>query len=355
MEIYKENNPAIETYGVKERFKDIILNETDITFDYVTPYDDIKWTSKWKLLSRNKEITFDNIDVYLDSYFKNCNIYYNSTMCNSLKSLGERFTFLRKNAPSYYQIIEKDFFKISESFFNILPYNIIYNDYPKLFTFNCYLPDLVKSKSVDNISNERFLLSIIPNFLTGYLLGVPVVSMDIPDVKNLDKLINILENKGSVEYFNYIYNRYNQKYIESISFDTETGNGRDEDKIVDLCYNDIKEYNQDDIASIFNNNVIHYFTSKEFKQIIKKQENPYNRQPFPNLAKLIENLKFKNKVRRNLINKGLDVELEGTLLENFEEIKRKISSQDVIHYFPHTESNTDVFYRPLLEILLNTI
>ena len=273
-------------------------------------------------------------------------------MCNSIKSLAERLEFLKKNSPVYFQILDRDVESVTEAFFNCFPYNIVYNHYPKLFTFNCYRPPLSLKESV---SDERWLFSILPGFLSGYLLGIPVISMDIPDNKQLDRIIRLFEEKGKEEYFEYIRDRFNHKYIESISFDTETGNGKDGSKTVDLCYTDIEEYNQDDVAGIFNNNVIHYFTSKELKEIIKKQENPYNRQNFPNLNKLIENLKFKNKVRRNLINKGLDVELEGTLRENFEEIVTKISSQNVIHYFPHTESNTDAFYRPLFEMLLNSL
>lgn len=352
MKTYQVTNKKITLDGFVERFQDLILKDSDLTFDYVSPYDDIRWSSKWKLLSKNKEVTFDNIDVYLDSYFKNSNIYYNSTMCNSIKSLAERLTFLQKNSPVYFDCLKDNIKSVTEAFFNCFPYNIVYNHYPKLFPFDCYRPFLSLGK---DITNERWMLSILPGFLSGYLLGIPVISMDIPDNKQLDKIIKIFEEKGKEKYFEHVKEEFNHGYIKSISFDTETGNGKDGDKIVDLCFNDISEFNQDDVAGVFNNNIIHYFTSKEFKSIIKKQENPYNRQNFPNLNKLIENLKFKNKVRRNLINKGLDVELEGTLLENFEEIVTKISSENVIHYFPHTENNTDVFYRPLFEMLLNSL
>lgn len=352
LQTYQKNNKRITTDGLVERFQDVIIKDSDLTFDYVSPYENIRWSSKWKLLSKNKEITFDNIDVYLDSYFKNFNIYYNSTMCNSIKSLAERLEFLKKNSPIYFDILNKDIESVSGAFFNCFPYNIIYNHYPKLFPFKCYRPPLSLNRF---ISKERWMFSILPGFLSGYLLGIPVISMDIPENKQLSRIIEIFEQKGEEKYFEYIRDRFNHKYIESVSFDTETGNGKDGDKIVDLCFSDIREYNQDDVVGVFNNNVIHYFTSKEFKSIIKNQENPYNRQNFPNLNKLIENLKFKNKVRRNLINKGLDVELEGTLTENFEEIIKKISSENVVHYFPHTENNTDVFYRPLFEMLLNSL
>ena len=196
------------------------------------------------------------------------------------------------------------------------------------------------------------MLSILPDFLSAYLLGFPVITMDIPGSKNLKFFIEKLENLGVEEYFNFIKEKFNKSYINSISFNINTGNLKEEENIVDLCYNDISDFNQDDISCIFNQDVVHYFTSKEFKTIIKKQENPYNRQFFPNIYKILENLKFKNKVKKSLLSRGLDVELDSTLLENFNEIKEKLSSKSVIHYFPYIENDVDNFYRPLLQILL---
>ena len=63
--------------------------------DYSTPYDYIKWSSSWKLVSRNGEIFLPGIDIYLDSYFKNYNLYYNENMINDIKLLGERIVFLK--------------------------------------------------------------------------------------------------------------------------------------------------------------------------------------------------------------------------------------------------------------------
>jgi hypothetical protein len=354
MNLYKKSNKKINIDDFLIRFQNYL--EDNFTYDYGLSYDDIKWTSKWKFLAKNKEITFDNVDVYLDSYFKSWNLYYNSSMANNIKALSERLYFLDKYAKNYLRILENNLEKVTEKMFNMFPYSIVYNDYKKLLFYNVYYPPLLKVEPKKNISDTRWLLSVIPNFLTAYILGFPVISMDIPGEKQLVKYIKFLESNGPEKYFNLINKEFNYNYIKSISFNIETGNGTDEsNNIVDLCYNNICDFNQDDVSCLFNDNVVHYFTAKEFKTLIKKQENPYNRQDFPNLTKVIENLKFKNKVKKNLLSRGVDVELDGTLSENLEEIKSKISSKMVIHYFPHIENNTDSYYRPLLEILLQSI
>lgn len=354
LHLYKRNNPEIDIDKFEEKFKEYNFDEDDFVFDYVSPYEDIKWTSKWKFLAKNKEVTFENIDVYLDSYFKNSNLYYNSSMCNNIKALSERLHFLKRHAPNYFEELREKLPPLTEKLFNIFPYGIVFNDYKPLLKFNCYAPSLLK-EARGPVSDYTWMFSVLPEFLTCYLLGFPVISMDIPGRKKIIEFIKILEEKGDENYFNYIKNKFNTNYIKSISFDVKTGNGTEKDAILDLCYNNITEYNQDDVACLFSENVIHYFTSKEFKTILKKQENPYNRQFFPNISKIIENLKFKNKVKKNLNSRGLDLDLEGTLLENFEEMKQKLASKNIIHYFPHVENNTDNFYRPLLEILLRNL
>ena len=348
LQIYKKNNRFIDLEKFSNKFSEYLIEDNDFIYDYVSPYDDIKWTSKWKFLTKNKEITFENIDIYLDSYFENSNLYYNSSMGNNIKSLSERLEFLEIKAPNYFKILQKNLVKVTEKLFNIFPYNIVYNDYRSLLKYQSYIPKLVN----DNISENKWMLSILPDFLSAYLLGFPVITMDIPGSKNLKFFIEKLENLGVEEYFNFIKEKFNKSYINSISFNINTGNLKEEENIVDLCYNDISDFNQDDISCIFNQDVVHYFTSKEFKTIIKKQENPYNRQFFPNIYKILENLKFKNKVKKSLLSRGLDVELDSTLLENFNEIKEKLSSKSVIHYFPYIENDVDNFYRPLLQILL---
>lgn len=354
LKLYKRNNTSITLDFFDSCFEKYNIKEKDFMFDYVSPYDEIKWTSKWKFLSKNREITFDNIDIYLDSYFKNSNLYYNSSMCNNIKSLKDRLCFLREYAPRYLEILEKKLPKVTEKIFNIFPYGIIYKDYRDLLDFNVYLPSLFKEEDKKTIiTDNKWFFSILPDYLSSYLLGFPVISLDIPGAKDITKLVGKLEHDGEKKYFEYINKEYNVQYIKSISFGIKEGNLTEDGKILDLCYNDICDFNQDDVSCLFNNNVVHYFTSKEFRSILKKQENPYNRQLYPNINKIVDNLKFKNKLKKSLSPRGLDIELDGTMIENFQEIKKKISSNTIVHYFPHIENNTDIFYRPLIEILLN--
>ena len=146
---------------------------------------------------------------------------------------------------------------------------------------------------------------------------------------------------------------YNKKYLNSIEFETEVGNGKDDEESLDLCYVKIKEYNQDDIVSIFNNNILHHFSCREFETILKKEENPYNRDKITNLRKVIDNLKFKKRIKKTLLTKGLDLELNGSMLENYEEVMEKIQDEESKINYSYTHNEIESFYRPLLDIFIN--
>ena len=161
-----------------------------------------------------------------------------------------------------------------------------------------------------------------------------------------------LDSMGETEYFDYISSNFNKKKIESISFKIESGNPIEESEFLDLCYNKIIDYNQDDIVSLLNNNVIHYFSCKEFKTILKKRENPYNRQEFNIFYHILENLKFKNKSKKIFLNRGLSLELNGTMKENFEELRENIS-KNTSFTGENINSELDIFYQPFINMIFN--
>jgi hypothetical protein len=338
------------------KFSNYCINQAfHFYLDYHTPYDYIKWTSSWKLVSKDKEIVLREIDIYLDSYFKNSNLYYNEDMENNLKSLRERLVFLKNYSPSYLQLLKKNLTQLTEKLYNIFPYNRIYQDYKNLI----FLEDEVfKNKLIKdekNISDSKWMFSILPEFLSAYLLGFPVISLDIPGGKILRKYIKTLELcKSPKEYYIWVSNHFNKKYLNSIEFETDVGNGIEDEDSLDLCYTKIKDYNQDDISSVFNNNIIHHFSCKEFETILKKEENPYNRDKITNLGKVIDNLKFKKKIKKLLIMRGLNVNLDGTMLENYEEILEGLQKESSDINYAVTYNEMEQFYRPLIDIFLRS-
>jgi len=336
------------------KFSDYCINQSfNFYLDYHTPYDYIKWTSSWNLISKEKELTLNNIDIYLDSYFKNYNIYYNETMEKDLQVLEERLIFLKNYSPSYLELLKKNLLPLTEKLYNIFPYNRIYQDYKKLLFVDSkvYRNRLIRDEK--EIDDSKWMFSILPVFLTAYLLGFPIITLDIPGERIIKKYIKLITEKGGPEsYFEWFSNNFNKKYLDSIEFETDVGNGIEENDALDLCYTKIKHYNQDDISSVFNNNIMHHFSSKEFETILKKEENPYNRGKITNLGKIIDNLKFKKKVKKQLIIRGLEADLNGTMYENYLDILENLEKEaSSVNYSSH-QNDIEHFYRPLIDVFL---
>ena len=350
LELYKRNRDYFYL-----KFSEFEANKPfHYYIDYSTPYDYIKWSSSWKLVSRNGELFLPGIDIYLDSYFKNYNIYYNENMINDIKLLGERIKFLREYSPAYLEILRKDITNVTEKMYFIFPYNKVYQDYQKILFLD---KDIYRSKFIrtkEEFTPIKWIFSILPSFLSAYLLGFPIISLDIPGERVIKKYIKFMEEKSTPEeYYGWFSEKFNKQYLNSIEFETEIGNGTDDNESVDLCYVKIKEYNQDDIVSIFNNNIMHHFSCKEFETILKKEENPYNRDKVSNLRKIIDNLKFKKRVRKTLMARGLEAELNGTMIENYQEILEKIQDQKSNINYSRVQNDIEQFYRPLLDIFLS--
>jgi len=119
-----------------------------------------------------------------------------------------------------------------------------------------------------------------------------------------------------------------------------------------LCYNKIKHYNQDDVSSVFNNNIMHHFSCKEFETILKKEENPYNRDKITNLGKIIDNLKFKKKIKKHLLMRGLETDLNGTMYENYLDILENLEKENSSVNYSNHQNDIEQFYRPLLDVFL---
>ena len=360
LDTYKLQNIEINEIKFFLKFKDYLkpIEGKSLFLDFTTPYDNIKWTSKWKIIFESKEFYFEGIDIFLDSYVKNKNFTYNITMNKDIELFSKRINYLKNNQFFYFNIISKNIKDITERMFDVFPYSIIVKDYKDLILNSdlVYKPKILRNKNISNITENYFLLSVIPDYLSSYLLGFPVISIDIPSASTLQKYMEKLDNLGEEKYFNYISENFNLLKIKSSTFNIESGNAIESDgTFVDLCYNKIIDYNQDDIVSLLNNNVIHYFSCKEFKTILKKRENPYNRQEFNIFYHILENLKFKNKIKKRFSHRGLQLEINGTMMENFEELKEKIVIEKEVSTERSLISNEiEMLYQPLIEMFFNS-
>ena len=66
-------------------------------------------------------------------------------------------------------------------------------------------------------------------------------------------------------------------------------------------------------------------------------------------------MKFKKKMTKNLLMRGLSLDLNGTMLENFLELEQKILEEHEERDYPVVFQDTDVVYRPLIDIFLNNL
>ena len=352
LNLYKISDVSVKIDPFIGKFSNF-LDEDGIYYDNVTPYDDVKWTSKWKLVTKNKEIIIEDVDVYLDSYFKNSNFYYNKTMFKNIKKTTERLLYLKEKSPNYYRILTTNIKDVTKTMYDTFPLKLVFREYKSLIDID---DRVYKKTSFDHKDESMWLLSIVPKFLSSYILGFPVVSFDIPGDGELGKSIKMISEKGEEHYFDFISKEYNIPNIKSREFNIKTGNPQDENgEVLDLCYCKISDYNQDDVVTLYNNGVVHHFSCREFESILRKQENPYNRQKYPNFVKIIENMKFKKKITKSLLLRGLNLDLNGTMLENFTELKEKISEDHGTRDYPIVFHDTDVVYRPLIDMFLNSL
>ena len=326
------------------------LNKKILILDHNYPYDDNVWTPYWKLSIDGKTIILEDINIYLDIYLIFNNIKFNFYMKNIINILTRRIKRIKKSL--YYQTIKNKINKFTEKIFNIFPYSIIYKDYRGLLLEeeSVYRSELMKKINIKSVSDEAWLLSILPRYLIAYLLGFPVISADVPSYNNIMNYLETINQEGYQKYINLIRER-NRNKIKNLAFDIDCANHIDEDgDATDLIFNKVVDYNMDDFILIFNNDIYHLFTAPEFKNLIKKEENPYNRGKMPLISSILDNIRFKKKLIRNLNNRYLEVDFNQTLLENFDELRQKIQAETV----EKKENKNLIIPNPILDLIFRS-
>lgn len=329
------------------------FEKKNIIIDYVSPFEGNSWTSSWKLIYENKEFKLKNIDVYIDTYFYNQNLYYNNNMSENLQVLEKRLLYIQKHAPLYYQeVIQKKIKSLTQKLYNIFPLKLIYKQYTNLLSIDkeVYFPELY---SVCEKNDTSWFFSILPIYLTGYILGFPIVSSDVPSCKNIKKYIEDFNECGADKYFEKI-SQINKKKIELTVFNIPCGNNVENEEIMDLTLTKVVDYNMDDIMIFFNVGVYHVFTPPEFPNLVKKESNPYNRRPIPVFNNILENMRFRKKVTRNLNNRGVSIKLNSTMKENYQMLLDSLNSPNDDVYQEEDNNGMDIFNSSFINFLINS-
>lgn len=298
------------------------IEKNTIIFDHFSPFEENIWTSSWKIFFGEKNKILKHVDTYLDNIFVYNNIKFSGAMQNEIKILNKRIQYLKDNTIEYYHIYIKDCVEVlTERIFNTFPLQIVYNDYLDLIKKNkeVYKPDIFKYIKIEDVNENNWIFIILPDFLIAYLLGYPVISSDVPSIKNMSTRI---KNFNPETYFQDIAVNINQKLLKLISHDIPFGNGIDDDEnITDVLYERVIDYNYDDTFMIFDNGTTFVFTCPEYKRLRTNEKNPYNSTQLSRIQPMIINQKTKNKFIRYLYNRGLKVELISTMYNNFVELK----------------------------------
>mgnify|MGYP003645642864 CR=1 FL=1 len=327
--IFNENNNIKYLKEIfDQKFAYILTDYKDllIMHDYILPYEKNQWSPSWCVTFEDKTEIIPNIDIFTDYYFLFHNIRFNHYMKKDISMLNKRLNFIEKKAPEYFEkfIVEK-LTPLSKNIFFSYPYKLIYENYLDLAKNykQIYIPDVLKYLELDKINGDIWLLSILPKYLTAYLLGFPIISSDVPNEKNISKIIEKILSSDINEYWQEIYHN-NSQIIKLKSMNVECGNNKEGEKIIDLTYTPVEEYNSDDTFLLFNEGVYCVFAYPEFEDLVANERNPYNRNTIPVFASILSAIKFKKKVRRQLNGRYLDINLNTTMEDNFKMIKENL-------------------------------
>jgi hypothetical protein len=306
------------------------VGKNTIIFDHFSPFEENIWTSSWKIFFGEKSKILKHIDTYLDNIFVYNNIKFSGAMQNEIKVLNRRIQYLKDKTIEYYHIYIKDCVEVlTERIFNTFPLQIIFNDYLDLIKNHkeVYKPDIFKYISMEDVNENNWIFIILPDFLIAYLLGYPVISSDVPSIKNMS---NRIKNFDLETYFKDIAININQKLLNLMCHDIPFGNGVDPDDdtiITDVLYERIIDYNYDDTFMIFDNGTTFVFTCPEYKRLRTNEKNPYNSTQLSRIQPMIINQKTKNKFTRYLYNRGIKIDLTSTMYNNFEDLKKCLKQE----------------------------
>lgn len=330
-------NYTLEAYSISEVEMDNDLMRYYITefkdeseyidrFNIITSFNipgNISWKPEWTIHYNMNSNNTSNVDIQIDNIIIHPEIIYTQNMVGLLEKILTRLRFLKNEHFGYFLLLEPYIHDFSYYVFNHYPFCDIANYYEKIVTLtkHSYVPEGIER---EDFKGFAVILYSIPIFLASYILGFPCISMGNLSYKLINKSVKeILKDQNS--YFDDMEMK-NNNIIVSKMFISECANAVENGDYIDLLYNKLKSYNSDDVIIIISNGVYFAFTYPEFENILKTNINSYNRENIP--IDIINHIKLytssKKDIILNCVDRGLKLELGGTMRENFEELNENI-------------------------------
>lgn len=320
------------TYTFKHIIKFIDDNELT-TFYHVPGNGTSTWQPEWKIEwvdSNNSclEVIKDtSIDIFTENVLNSPKIhgYADSSFAslgNMVEVIAIRLTWLKRVAPQYFRFLDGIglLTEFSHWVFHNFPYNEISNGYLQLIPLSddIYLPPGA-DRELDMID---LIFEMIPENVATYLLGFSHITGAI----SKRKIRQYVQQSKAAGYFDQIKCR-NWKYVESTMFhDKKIGNLDEDGEQLNVLYFPIDSYNIADISVLYCNDFYYLFTYPEFQNISHSTTNPYNRKQIDTgyLNLLRDNIVIKNLMKDDLAERGLVVDMNATMQENYDELLEKV-------------------------------
>ena len=310
------------------------INTHSIMTTYDIPFTLNEWRPKWTITYKENSLSNEIIDIYNDNFIMFSNIKFTNGMTDVLVKIHLRLLFLKENAPSYYNsLIDTYFTTFTHHVFDCYPYSEIMKSYLEFvsLTKRTYIPEFFNRESFNNVN---LLFSVIPKQLASYICGFPIFSIGSLTQQQISNMSNRI-SKSPDDFFSEIEKK-NRLSITSRIYMDKVGNKKEGESYINNLYMETESYNFDDIVLLFTSGFYFIFNFPEYKSITSNCINPYTRDSIDD--KYLSNMNFiiisKSSLIKEVRNRGLRVELSGTMRENYKEVMEMIHEN-----IPDTETN----------------
>jgi hypothetical protein len=206
----------------------------------------------------------------------------------------------------------------------------------------CYIPEHYVRES---FTATNLLLSVLPERMTSYLLGFPVFSIGTLTPKCIsmlsaeEQIVNTIEKTI----------QKNKESINSRIYFGKVGNNSEGGSYLNNVYTEVDHYNHDDVMILFIGGFYFIFNYPEFNNMITTKINPYTRDSIgiSYITNMFYLVASKENLKKEVRKRGLNVELSGTMYENYEEVFEKIltnDSQDDVYINGNHNALKEVFW-----------
>lgn len=284
----------------------------------------ILYTYSYSYISDNSQVTISSTlpELYSDEMIVFPKVTLPEVCPPILSKVTTRLENLKIHAPEYFKALEPYLKEYSIFALDNYPLRDLYNNYRNLM----YISDAVLKPfgiSADEFEGSNALLSIVHEYLRSYLLGFPYMSDNYITEKAQTDAMKLFYNDRDA-YYKSLQER-NRNYIKSKMFLDSCSNGVDDNgDYVNLVYTPVVNYNIDDICVLMSNNTYFVFNYPEFKDILETEKNPYNREKLRSMNQMHSTIFVKDFICGLSKERGIDIELNGDLKENYEEVLEQV-------------------------------